>query len=193
MYIFDVETLGTDSNSVILSMACIYFNPEEKPTYKQLVDSALFVKFDAKDQIKRQKRTVNKGTLEWWDKQTESAKIKSFIPNKELDVTAEFGLAQLRVWAEQFPDHKKSTVWARGNMDQMVLCSLEHSIDVEDTFVYHRWRDVRTAVDLLTGSNNGYANIDHPEYNESQVVAHDPVHDCARDAMMLMYGKIGNT
>ena len=30
MFMFDIETLGIESNSVILSMACIYFNPAEK-------------------------------------------------------------------------------------------------------------------------------------------------------------------
>jgi hypothetical protein len=40
MFMFDVETLGVESNSVILSLACIYFNPDDKPTYKELVDSA---------------------------------------------------------------------------------------------------------------------------------------------------------
>jgi hypothetical protein len=43
MWMFDVETLGIESNSVILSMALIYFNPEEKPTYDQLLNNAFFV------------------------------------------------------------------------------------------------------------------------------------------------------
>jgi hypothetical protein len=34
MFVFDVETLGKDSSSVILSMACIYFDPEEKKSYQ---------------------------------------------------------------------------------------------------------------------------------------------------------------
>lgn len=31
MFMFDVETLGKESNSVILSMACIHFDPDGKP------------------------------------------------------------------------------------------------------------------------------------------------------------------
>ena len=44
MFIFDVETLGKESNSVMLSMAAIYFNPDQKPSYQQLRDEAFFVK-----------------------------------------------------------------------------------------------------------------------------------------------------
>ena len=118
MYIFDVETLGIESTSVILSMACIYFNPEDKPTYQQLVDSAFFVKINAQDQVQRLKRSVSKSTLEWWETQHESVKKLSLIPDKIRDVSPEFAHAQLRVWATQFPDYATSTVWARGNLDQ---------------------------------------------------------------------------
>lgn len=187
MFIFDVETLGTESTAVVLSMACIRFNPEEKPTYQQMVDSAFFVKLDAEDQINRLKRSVSKSTLEWWETQHESVKKQSLLPNKLLDVSPEFANAQFRVWATQFPDYDTSTVWARGNLDQAVLGSLEAKMKVEPVFDFWRWRDVRTAVDLLTGSNNGYCKV--PDFDASQVIKHNPVHDCAYDAMMLMYGK----
>lgn len=186
MYIFDVETLGIESTSVILSMACIYFNPEEKPTYQQLVDSAFFVKLNAKDQIDRLNRSVSKSTLEWWKTQPASVKDLSLTPNSLQDVTAEFGIAQLRVWATQFADYKSSTVWARGNLDQMVLGSLEEKLKLDPVFHFGRWRDVRTAVDLLSGSSNGYCKI--PDFDSTQVIKHNPIHDCAYDAMMLMYG-----
>lgn len=186
MYIFDVETLGIESTSVILSMACIYFNPEEKPTYQELVDSAFFCKLDAKDQIDRLKRSVSKSTLDWWKNQSASVKDLSLTPNSLLDVTPEHGVAQLRIWATKFADYKTSTVWARGNLDQMVLGSLEEKLKFDPVFHFARWRDVRTAVDLLTGSSNGYCKI--PGFDDSQVIKHNPIHDCAFDAMMLMYG-----
>jgi len=52
MFMFDVETLGKESNSVILSMACIHFDPDNKPSPQQLRDNTFFCKFDASDQIK---------------------------------------------------------------------------------------------------------------------------------------------
>ena len=53
MFMFDIETLGKSSESVLLSLACIHFDPRTDPTYKQLKESAFFVKLDAKDQVNR--------------------------------------------------------------------------------------------------------------------------------------------
>jgi hypothetical protein len=183
---FDIETLGIESTSVILSFACIYFDPEKKPTYQELVDSAFFAKLDAKDQAERLKRTVTKSTLDWWTKQSAHAQHVSLTPFFD-DYKAEVALEKLREWAKQFPDSDKAIVWARGNLDQMAIGSLENACKVDTVFHFGRWRDVRTAVDLLTGSKNGYCKIEG--FDESQVVKHDPIHDCAYDAMMLMYGK----
>jgi len=185
MYIFDIETMGIESNSAILSLACIYFNPEEKPTYEQLVDSAFFVKLDAKDQIQRLNRVVSRSTLEWWKKQPVEVQNFSLLPSEE-DLKAEDALVKFALWVNQFPDYKSSTIWARGNLDQMCLGSLETELDRKPILHFSRWRDVRTAVDLLTGSNNGYCSI--PNFDESKVIKHNPIHDCAYDAMMLMYG-----
>jgi hypothetical protein len=54
---------------------------------------------------------------------------------------------------------------------------------------YAMWRDVRTAVDILYGTTNGYVEVDHPLFDRTAVIKHHPVHDCALDAMQLLYGK----
>jgi hypothetical protein len=192
MFIFDVETLDNKSNSVILSMACIHFDDSESDAndlpkqYRKFLDSAFFVKFDANDQVKRFGRSISKSTVDWWAKQCDHAKIKSFIPNST-DVKIEDGIKQMKIWANKFNDGK-AWVWARGGLDQMVLDSFEETLDFEPTFHFSRWRDVRTAVDFLTGSTNGYCNI--PKFDShAYVVKHDPIHDCAYDVMMLLYGK----
>ena len=54
MFVFDVETLGKQSHSVILSMACVHFDPSEKPSHIDLKQNAFFAKFKVKDSgIKR--------------------------------------------------------------------------------------------------------------------------------------------
>ena len=188
MFMFDIETLGVESTTVILSIACIHFNPEEKPTFQQLIDSAFFVKLDAKDQVKRLGRTVSKSTLDWWSGQHVAVKKKSFDPS-DTDVKAEYAVEMLNTWVKQFPEWEKSTVWARGSLDQMAYGSLENRLGVDPIFHFARWRDVRTAVDIFTGSTNGYCKVEHPEFENYLVVKHDPIHDCALDVMMLVYGK----
>ena len=83
MFMFDVETLGVGSDAVVLSMACIHFDPRTNPTYKELKESAFFVKMDAKDQVNRLGRKVDKSTIEWWGKQCLNVKTKSLTPCKD--------------------------------------------------------------------------------------------------------------
>ena len=45
MFIFDVETLGVESNAVILSAALIHFDPEQKPNYQKLLDQYPFLSY----------------------------------------------------------------------------------------------------------------------------------------------------
>ena len=68
MFVFDVETLGKKSDSVILSMAAIHFNPDEKPSPEKMKREAFFAKFDVVDQRQRLKRSMNTGTMDWWNK-----------------------------------------------------------------------------------------------------------------------------
>lgn len=188
MFIFDVETLGKESNSVMLSMAAIYFDPETKPSYEDLYNSAFFVKFDVEDQVRRLDRKIGKTTMQWWAKQCDIVKAKSLKPNKAVDVKFEDGYEAMRKWAESKKDDQ-CYVWARGNLDQLVLDSFEEQLEIKPIWPFNRWRDVRTAIDILYNTSNGYCPVNYTGFSaESKVIKHNPVDDCAYDAMMLMYG-----
>jgi len=194
MFIFDVETLGKESNSVILSMAAIYFEPDKEPSHTQLRDSAFFVKFDVQDQIKRLNRKVGKTTIEWWSKQCENVRVKSFKPRAD-DIQFEIGYEAMRQWANTKND-SKCWVWARGNLDQLVLDSMEEQLELKPIWPFSRWRDIRTAIDFLYGTTNGYVEVDTPGWVEAfdsklHITKHNPIDDCIFDAMQLMYGKKG--
>jgi hypothetical protein len=187
MFMFDVETLGVESTAVVLSAALIHFDPEKRPTYQDLLDNACFVKFNTKEQVDVG-RTVSKSTLEWWKEQHDYVKQVSMKPSRE-DMTVENGLQKFYDYMSKFPNAKKQTMWARGSLDQMVIDSLAVKFGLEEITGYNVWRDVRTAIDVLYGTENGYAEVDHPLFKRHEVIKHHPVHDCALDAMMLMYGK----
>ena len=188
MFIFDVETLGVESNAVVLSAALIHFEPSEKPSYQNLLDNACFVKFKAKDQIERLKRTIDLGTLEWWKNQHSYTRTVSFEVSSD-DLTPEEGITRLHNYMNQFKNPAHQTMWARGSLDQMAIDSLAKKLDMHPITDYNMWRDVRTAVDMLYGTSNGYTDVVHPEFKRHEVIKHHPVHDCALDAMQLMYGK----
>ena len=187
MFMFDVETLDTESTTVILSAALCYFDVTKKPSFEQLVENSVFVKFDV-DEQREMGRTMSKDTMKWWKDQTYLAKQKSFVPSDD-DVTARLGIEIFHRYIEKYdPDHQ-CQFWARGSLDQMSIDSLARQLGMDVIAPYWAWRDVRTAVDCLCGSNNGYTDVDFPGFMRDNVIKHDPVHDCALDAMMLMYGK----
>jgi hypothetical protein len=94
----------------------------------------------------------------------------------------------MREWAKSKND-TKCWVWARGNLDQLVLDDIEEQIGLEPIWPFARWRDVRTAVDFLYGTTTGYTKVNHPVFDSKlHITKHNPVDDCIFDAMMLMYG-----
>lgn len=185
MFVFDVETLSKSSEAVILSMAAVYFDPTEKPSHHEMREKGFYIKFDSKDQVKRLNRRMDKSTIEWWSKQCDNVKNRSLRPN-ENDVIFEDGYELMRSWASQFPN---AWVFARGNLDQLVLDSIEEQLGLDPIWPYHMWRDVRTAVDFLTGGDDGYCKVNYDGFDSFlDITKHDPMDDCILDAMQLMYG-----
>lgn len=188
MFIFDVETLGVESTAVVLSAALIHFDPALNQSYQDLLDNACFVKFNAKEQVSAG-RTITKGTLDWWKDQHEYTRSVSFDPKPD-DISVKDGFEQMYTYMSEFSKSQTQTMWARGSLDQMVIDSLAKRFDLEPLIRYNNWRDVRTAVDILYGTTEGYCDVEHPTFRRHEVIKHHPVHDCALDAMMLMYGKL---
>ena len=187
MFMFDVETLGVESTCVVLSAALIHFDPEKRPTYQDLLDDACFVKFNVKEQIDVG-RTASKSTLDWWKQQHQYVRKVSLDPSRD-EMTVENGITAFYNYMAKFPNAKQQTMWARGSLDQMAIDSLAVKFGLEELTGYNVWRDVRTAIDIMYGTVNGYVEVDHPLFQRHNVIKHHPVHDCALDAMQLMYGK----
>ena len=184
MLVFDIETLDLESTCVILSAAMVYF--EENSTYESIVENSLFVKFDAKEQIQKYKRTVSKSTLDWWAKQCDFARNTSLTVSKN-DISAYDGIKLLRDYLKVDPSPNK-IIWTRGNLDQLAIDSLCNAVGVPPLLKYNQYRDVRTGLDLLAStSENGYCKVSLPDFTIQKVVKHDPVSDAAYDAIMLLY------
>ena len=186
---FDVETLGKESNSVMLSLAAIYFDPDSRPSHEELRKSAIFIKFDVADQMRRLNRKVGKTTMQWWAKQCDNVRRKSFDVSND-DIVFEQGYENLRKWADSKND-KSCYVWARGNLDQLVMDSFEEQLEIEPLWPFQRWRDVRTAIDFLYNTNKGYCEVNYPNFDPFlHITKHNPVDDCVYDIMQLLYGKV---
>lgn len=184
MYVFDIETLDVESTSVVLSTAIVYF--DEKSTYQSLLDECLFVKFNAKEQIKNYNRTISKSTLEWWDKQSDHAKNISLIPS-EHDLPAIEGIQKLKKYLKR-DSEDKTILWSRGSIDSVIMDSLCKSVGVKPLVYYNQHREIRTALDILaTTTVNGYCQVNLEGFSKGMVKKHDPVHDVCYDAIQLLY------
>jgi 3' exoribonuclease, RNase T-like len=187
MIVFDIETLSKKSNSVILSMAATYFDPVKKTSYNELLDNSFFAKFDVNDQMKRLNRVMDKSTLEWWSKQCLNVRIKSLKPS-ENDVKFEDGYAAMVDWYKKFND-EKCWIWIRGTLDQVILDDMLDQLGIEPIWHFTRYRDVRTAIDFMYGSTDGYCKVNYEGFDPFvDITKHDPVDDVVYDAMMMMYG-----
>lgn len=181
---FDIETLDTESTAVVLSAAILFF--EQGDDYETLLEKTLFVKFDSKIQTQKYNRTISKDTLEWWGKIHPAIRKKSFDPSPQ-DLHPADAIEELKDYIRK---HGDALIWARGSLDQMVIDSLTLKLGFDRIMPYNKWRDVRTGVECLcTTAYNGYCEVDHPTFAKHNVIKHDPIHDCAYDAMMLLYGK----
>lgn len=188
MFVFDIETLGKGSDSVILSMAAVHFDPIAKTSPDEMRKNAFFAKLQVEDQVKRLGRKMEKGALEWWAKQCDNAKRASLTPSEQ-DVTLELALDWLQEYSDRMDPEGKCIIWARGNLDQLVIDCAEEKLEREHVWPYPRWRDVRTAIDMMYDTSNGYCKVDYPGFDSAlHITKHNPIDDCILDAMQLMYG-----
>lgn len=189
-FVMDLETIGIESTSVVLSAAFVYVDIDNLPSdptaaYKQLLADSCFVKFKSKEQsLPPYNRTVDLDTLQWWKRQGEYQRKMALIPS-EIDVGVVEGAERLRAFFKSKPSGLP--VWVRGSLDQPVFQSLLKSFSIPSFIEYNCYRDVRTAIDLIyPGAKSGYVDIDG--FDSYQVIKHHPTHDCAYDGLQLIFG-----
>lgn len=192
--IYDLETLGTTDGAVVLSFAAIVYhlvNDANKSIYQLIRNNSIEFKLDAKDQITRFKRTVDKSTLQWWSEQSASAQ-RVLKPTPE-DLSLETFFQKLSEWCDEHDFvTAKSIAWQRGTIDCHWMDSLAHDIGLpkeERPIAWWRARDIRTAVDVLGYSSkfngtpdNFYSKL-KTEFPEK--VDHDALHDCGAQVLQL--------
>jgi|PlaIllAssembly_1097288.scaffolds.fasta_scaffold00009_32 hypothetical protein len=180
----DIETLATDPNAVVLSVACVPFLLEVHTYFGELVPTGFFVKFDVQEQIKLYHRTVEDDTVKWWKKRPKEVFDSMVRPTAE-DVSLKEGLTRLNKFVAGVKDYhfNQSYVWSRGNnFDFPILKSLYDASGIGYPFNEWRARDVRTAIDIMAGTDDGQYQL---RFGGDGFIAHNPLHDAAMDAARL--------
>ena len=185
---FDIETLSTSSEAVVLSAAILWFDLENDQNieYEELLNRALFVKFEIKEQALKG-RKISRSTIEWWKNQSEEARKMSFIPSS-YDVSGLEGLELLTQYANTHLD-KNGFAWQRGNFDSMIIESMYRAYDLEPFIRYNKWMETRTFIRLTKDTCNSNAYCKIPNFDKKLVIKHDPIHDIAYDTLMILKGE----
>ncbi|MFA6198851.1 MAG: 3'-5' exoribonuclease [Bacteroidales bacterium] len=180
--VFDIETLGNRSNAVCLSLACVPFVFEESCSFEEYFQKGFYVKFNPIEQLKSG-RTTEKDTLLWWKKQSKEA-LEVTKPSS-IDVDMVTGLNQLSAFIKSTNyNFKQSYNWCRAqDFDFPIMSDLYRQNGLE--VPYNRWnnRDIKTYVDILTGSKNGYFNMKFQP--PVDMVKHNALCDCVMDIMRM--------
>ena len=178
----DMETMGQCDDALVLSIGLIYM----KESYKTLdftsrMKYGLHIKLNRQEQLPE--RIVDKNTILWWKSQGDSA--KEVLSNDNCyHVYDAYKIICLYLQKNNY-DPKTDIIWSRGMIDQRWWGSLINKTfckfgPVEDIMPFWRWRDTRTACDILTGDPNGLP-IDEPK----DFIKHNALCDSVMDSIRM--------
>lgn len=190
-FVFDYETLGAAPKGVVIELSYVPFidDPNNPPTFAELVAKGRKYKFDIRNQPGRQR---DAGTIEWWKKQ--SVEAKSILRPSPEDTSVKEGhekfLADLKAdgisrWDSM--DYCRGPEFDRGILID-VIRQITGEIDTYNSMPTMFWnsRDVRTAIENRLLSR-GLTNTPLRRGILEGFIKHNSIHDCAKDALMLIY------
>jgi hypothetical protein len=193
--IFDIETLGSDSNCICLLASFLVYDLKGDGRYNlnELKHRVKTFKLSVEDQ-KAYGRTTDPETMKWWKEQLAyTPSLKSILAPSKSDLTTEQFYEQLSAYlvAEGY-DKEKDWAWQRGTLDIMVLDSMFKQTGLsQKEYPIYWWkiRDLRTAIDLTAFPEkmNGYTNDawDKAPTVINGFAKHDPVSDILMEVMQL--------
>ncbi len=133
----DIETLGNESNSIILSIGACYFDPDTG-----VIGDKLSIHVDAKS-CEEAGMKANADTALWWMGQDEDAR-KSIITNQRNAIRIEGALSELSGFIKP-----NSQVWGNGStFDNAIVKSAYSKFKLTEPWKFWNDRDVRTIVEI---------------------------------------------
>lgn len=199
--IIDFETFATTSKAAAIDLSLVAYNsdPTVVESLDELISKGLRVKFDLASQ--KGDRLFSKSTLVWWKDQSAEAR-KNLVPTTD-DKTVIEGIKVVLDWLrEQGIDQWNSQMWCRGmSFDFPIFIDMirdlyredgvpENEIDTFKLEPVKFWnqRDIRTAIEAYS-MVRGMTTTPLPNGTLKGFVAHDSLHDCAKDILMLKYAQ----
>lgn len=183
--VFDTETISTEPNATILALACVPFTFENYSNFPTLLEKGIMVKFNVEEQVKLYKRSIEKSTIDFWKEQEKEVRDSMVKPSKN-DFSVVEGLEKINNFIENIDGFSKrnSYAWSRGtDFDFPIIRSLYSASGVPIPYNHWKVRDVRTAIDIMSGTDDGQYEI---KSCSDGFKKHNPLHDAAMDAARLI-------
>jgi len=80
-------------------------------------------------------------------------------------------------------DFKNDFIWVRGAaFDPPIIQSLFYDFNFKNPMNFWKVRDIRTLIDISTGSRNGLLEL---KYTPEWIVKHNALHDCILDYLRI--------
>lgn len=178
--VLDIETLGTLSDSVIMSVGMVAVDSEKDYTFEELLKDGYYAKLDVADQVKSG-RKIYKDTLDWWATQGDAA--KHILAPKPDDMKWRDLMPNMIDWLKsQGVQYSKAKFYSRGShFDFGILNDLfRRTGDAGPNDLpwrYWNLHDAKTVVLTLLGEDIDVV----PE----GFIHHDCLHDAAREYLKM--------
>lgn len=188
--IIDFEALGSRETSIVLDLAAVVFSEDTLDDFNTLRNDSERLFHGKFSTIKQTGRTVDKDTLEWWNKQSDEVRVALSPASHDESISAL--LNRFNEFCERNEvDPKNSLIYSRGtSYDMPLMASISLEVDNfgrgRGMFPCAFWsqRDVRTAI--------AYAML-QPHLRVLPVeatrfdgfVKHNSIHDVCKDAILL--------
>ncbi|WP_165311002.1 3'-5' exoribonuclease domain-containing protein [Vibrio ziniensis] len=181
----DLETLDTEKTAKILSIGIVPWNWGEQVSFQELCEreASLYIKIDMSsfpDSF-----TESQSTVRWWNEQGQQAR-HVLEPSSELDTHIEEALHRINHHLVKYvsPLQKDGgQIFCRGyDFDGGIL---EHAFKqclITRPWLYNRFRCIRTVIDTLAKTRNGYVI----EHNPEGFIKHHALHDAAKDTLTML-------
>jgi hypothetical protein len=133
----DIETLGTSSNALVISISAVIFDMSSKE-----VGEKFEIGLNQEQQLTNG-AIIDEETVEWWDKQSDEAK-EMLERLEKIDITE--ALNKFNSWVKaNFSAPSKIKLWGNGaTFDNVIVENLYKRHDIKFAIPYYAHKDVRT-------------------------------------------------
>jgi hypothetical protein len=161
---WDMETLSTKLDSVILTLGGVKFNPYSK---EEPFDP-IYLRIDVDEQLAAGRR-CDDHTLQWWLEQDAEIRDEAIGENDRISMSA--ALAQFHAWVLH-----SDTVWSNGSVfDIMIMENFYAQQEKFHPWEHWRIRDCRTVYNMGVNHNMNRDNLHNAladAYEQAKAIQH---------------------